>query len=281
MVKYRSEEDSRKNCFAMEYSSISGSWSGIAIIIFSNIHSNSSNNNNNDNNTNSTPTNSWPTAKSPSRAWIVEASPWQCCASNPRVQCGDSSLFHPLPVNTSGRLTTPNPPTNNVDFRGFDSSIILIYRGGIPRSRGDFPESLTQAMLVGCNVSREIGRSTARSGSPAFGGRPPRTEARKPSGAGQKWLRRPYLRWFIMSIIIIIKSNMCICIYIYIYIYLFIYLFKAWQEDWPCQTRVSPRTRCTPTAPEHENLNQPQGVCWRCYAHSESEHINLEIWPRS
>ena len=30
--------------------------------------------------------------------------------------------------------------------------------GGIPRSTGDFPESLSQAMLVGCNVSREIGR---------------------------------------------------------------------------------------------------------------------------
>ena len=28
-------------------------------------------------------------------------------------------------------------------------------------SIGDFPESLSRAMLVGCNVSREIGRSTA------------------------------------------------------------------------------------------------------------------------
>ena len=45
-------------------------------------------------------------------------------------------------------------------FRGFDSSIILILRGGIPRPIGDFPESLSQAMLVGCDVSREIGRTT-------------------------------------------------------------------------------------------------------------------------
>ena len=29
------------------------------------------------------------------------------------------------------RRATPNPPTNIVDFRGFDSSIILIQRGGI------------------------------------------------------------------------------------------------------------------------------------------------------
>ena len=43
-----------------------------------------------------------------------------------------------------------NLPTNIVDFRGFDSSlIILILRGGIPRPIGDFPESLSQAILVG------------------------------------------------------------------------------------------------------------------------------------
>ena len=44
---------------------------------------------------------------------------------------------------------TANPPTNIVDFRGFDSSIILILRGGIPRPIGDFPENSSQAMLVG------------------------------------------------------------------------------------------------------------------------------------
>ena len=44
---------------------------------------------------------------------------------------------------------TPCLPTNIVGFRGFDSSIILIKRGGILRPIGDFPESLTQAILVG------------------------------------------------------------------------------------------------------------------------------------
>ena len=56
-------------------------------------------------------------------------------------------------------LITPNPPTNIVDFGGFDSSIILFLRGGIPRPIGDFPDNLSQAMLVECNVSREIGRT--------------------------------------------------------------------------------------------------------------------------
>ena len=32
--------------------------------------------------------------------------------------------------------STPNPPTNIVDFRGFDSSTILILRGGIIMSIG-------------------------------------------------------------------------------------------------------------------------------------------------
>ena len=45
--------------------------------------------------------------------------------------------------------TTPNLPTTIVDFRGFDSSIILSLRGEIPRPIGDFPENLSRAMLVG------------------------------------------------------------------------------------------------------------------------------------
>ena len=35
------------------------------------------------------------------------------------------------------------------DFRGFDSGRILIIRGGSLRSIGSFPESLSQAILVG------------------------------------------------------------------------------------------------------------------------------------
>ena len=48
-----------------------------------------------------------------------------------------------------GLVDTANLPTSIVDLRGFDSSIILIVRGGIPRPMGNFPESLSQAILVG------------------------------------------------------------------------------------------------------------------------------------
>ena len=58
----------------------------------------------------------------------------------------------------AGSPTTANPRIDIVDFRGFDSCMILILRGGIPRPIGDFPESLTQAMLVWRNVSRTIER---------------------------------------------------------------------------------------------------------------------------
>ena len=44
---------------------------------------------------------------------------------------------------------TANPHTNIMDFRGFDSSIILNLRGGIPGPIGCFLESLSQAILVG------------------------------------------------------------------------------------------------------------------------------------
>ena len=42
-------------------------------------------------------------------------------------------------------------------FRGLDSSIILIVRGGILRPIGDFPESLSQAMLVGIMLVGKLG----------------------------------------------------------------------------------------------------------------------------
>ena len=36
-----------------------------------------------------------------------------------------------------------------LDFRRFDSSRILISRGGVPRPIGNFPESLSQGILAG------------------------------------------------------------------------------------------------------------------------------------
>ena len=54
---------------------------------------------------------------------------------------------------------TPNLPTNIVDFRGFASSIILIERDGILMSIGNFPQSLTQAMLVGTMLVGGLGIS--------------------------------------------------------------------------------------------------------------------------
>ena len=52
---------------------------------------------------------------------------------------------------------TANLPTSIMDFRGFDSSIILVLRGGIPRPIGDFPESLSQAILLGVMLVGRLG----------------------------------------------------------------------------------------------------------------------------
>ena len=55
------------------------------------------------------------------------------------------------------RQSTANPRTDIMDFRGFDSSMILILRGGISRPIGNFPQSLTQAMLVGIMLVGGLG----------------------------------------------------------------------------------------------------------------------------
>ena len=54
----------------------------------------------------------------------------------------------------------PNLPANIVGLRGFDSSIILNSRSGILRPMGNFPESLSQAMLVGVMLAGRFGVHT-------------------------------------------------------------------------------------------------------------------------
>ena len=64
----------------------------------------------------------------------------------PSAASHDTVVYHGT---AGGQPTTANHRTNIMDFRGSDSSIILSLRGGIPMPIGDFPESLSQAMLVG------------------------------------------------------------------------------------------------------------------------------------
>ena len=54
-------------------------------------------------------------------------------------------------TSAGGSTAASEPRTANLrakimDFRGLDSSIILILGGGIPRPVGNFPESLSQAI---------------------------------------------------------------------------------------------------------------------------------------
>ena len=67
-----------------------------------------------------------------------------------------STNFTPLP-SALQLCSTPNLPTNINGFRGFDSSIILISRGGILMPKGNFPESSSQAMLVGTMLLGRLG----------------------------------------------------------------------------------------------------------------------------
>ena len=68
-------------------------------------------------------------------------------------------------------LRTANLCTKLLDFRGFDSNIILILRGGILMSIGDFPESLSQAILAGILLVGRLGvRPTYKVGMGQLGG---------------------------------------------------------------------------------------------------------------
>ena len=55
------------------------------------------------------------------------------------------------------RGDTANLRTKILDFGGFVSSIVSILRGGILMSTGDFPESLSQAILVGVMLVGRLG----------------------------------------------------------------------------------------------------------------------------
>ena len=57
---------------------------------------------------------------------------------------------------------TGNLRTNIMDFRVFDSSRILILRGGLLMSKGNFPEDLSQAILVGIMLVGRLGVATNR-----------------------------------------------------------------------------------------------------------------------
>ena len=60
---------------------------------------------------------------------------------------------------TAGCRTMGNLRTKIMDLRGFDSSSILIPRGGILMSIGDLQEGLSQAILVGIIVVGRLGVS--------------------------------------------------------------------------------------------------------------------------
>ena len=57
---------------------------------------------------------------------------------------------------------TANLRTKILDSRGFDSSTILKLWGGILRSTGDFPESLSQRIIVGIILVGRLGLHTTR-----------------------------------------------------------------------------------------------------------------------
>ena len=130
---------------------------------------------------------------------------------------------------------TANLPTNIVDLRGFDSSIILIKGVEFPGLRG-FPEKSESSNVSGDNVSREIGaylRSSHRRYNPPeihcclFIVQLPKANQR------------------------IVLNNMCIYVYIYTYIYIYItyiYIYINYQVRATARARQNSQRRvCSPS----------------------------------
>ena len=78
-----------------------------------------------------------------------------------QTACSESDFESRTPLKVLP-FDTANLRTKIMDFRGFDSSIILILRSGIPRPIGSFPECLSRAILVGIILVGRLGiRSTS------------------------------------------------------------------------------------------------------------------------
>ena len=85
------------------------------------------------------------------------------------------------------RNATAHLPTNIVDLRGFDSSIMLFLRGGILMSIRNFPDNLSQAFLVGIMLVGRLGELLVAERSGRHGGRG-RQPTRGAAGSGEKSL---------------------------------------------------------------------------------------------
>ena len=108
-----------------------------------NINSNNDNSNNNKNNTNTSAN---------ITAALQEGALRFAGAAHTRCR----GVIHYMRVHAG----TANLRTKILDFRGFDSSRILILRGGILMSIGDFPEVLSHIILVGMILVGRLGIHT-------------------------------------------------------------------------------------------------------------------------
>ena len=78
------------------------------------------------------------------------------------LRCANRTAAGRAPQKTCSRCRFRHEPTVNLhtqilDFRGFDSSCISTPRGGIVMSKGNFPEMLSQQILVGMILVGRLG----------------------------------------------------------------------------------------------------------------------------
>ena len=86
----------------------------------------------------------------------------KCCVRFHVLTCCVMPLQPAISISEQSSLSSPQDrehSTANLRNSGFRTSTILILRGGIPRPVGNFPESLSQAILVGIILAGRSGVS--------------------------------------------------------------------------------------------------------------------------
>ena len=145
----------------------------------------------------------------------------------PDVSCEVALPRHAADSRYFKKTPTANLRTKTLDFRGFDSSIISIVRGGIPSPIGIFPESLSQAILAGITLVGRLGvhalapmkRQTIPScpGVPCLAGLAANAAART---GGNRTALVVYLCGLIVcvcvSVCVCVGVCVCVCVSVYV-----------------------------------------------------------------
>ena len=148
--------------------------------------------------------------------YSLERGAWPCVRACDVIWAGEWAGWQ-AGGRAGGQAWTPtaNLRTKILDFRGIDSSIILVLRGGIPRPMGNFPEIKSQPILVWIILVGRLSVAQGGAVSTHF-------------GLVLFMYRYEYVSlslYIYVYMYICIYTCMCTYIHIHRYVYIYIYIY--------------------------------------------------------